>query len=162
MDIKTNLNTVWYQNAKGDGRIKANYLKTKIAIPESLGGSGEGANPKELLVSSAATCYITTLVYILQTKKLPVAGLIMNSEATNSKQEGFKIIHYPHVILSIDATEDQIELAHEAIVAADKGCAIGNLLKKAEVEIEFEGKVSLVSDKDVVSQYVEDHGLDWF
>ncbi|AZV59450.1 OsmC family protein [Peribacillus frigoritolerans] len=140
-DLKTNLKTVWYGNTKGNGKIQTNNLETNIAIPEALGGSGEGAEPKGLLVSSAVACYTMTLVAILEARKLPVAGLTMDSEASNSKEEGFKIIHYPHIILSANATEDQIQLANRAIMAADKGCAVGNMLKKADVQIEIKGKV---------------------
>lgn len=160
-EFKTILNTVWYRDAKGDGRMKANKLKTKIAIPEPLGGSGEGANPKELLVSSAAACYIMTLVYTLQTKKLPVVGLIMNSEGNNSKEDRFTIVHYPQIILSTDATEEQAQSAYEAVEAADQRCEVGNLLKKTDVQIQVEGKVSVMSEENIVSQYVKDYGLDW-
>ncbi|MGM0924107.1 MAG: OsmC family protein [Bacillota bacterium] len=142
-DSKTNLKTVWYGNTKGNGRIQANDLETNIAIPESFGGSGEGAEPKELLVTSAVACYTMTLVAMFETRKLPVARFTMDSETSNSKEEGFKIIHYPHIILSADATEDQIQSANRAIMAADKGCAVGNMLKKADVQIDIEGKVSI-------------------
>lgn len=159
-EMNLNVNTVWYGNAKGDGRIKANELQTKIAIPETLGGSGEGADPKGLLVSSAASCYLSTLVYMLQTKQLPVTGMIMRTEANNLK-EGFSITHYPHIVLSANSTEEQIASANGLVEAADKACTVGNLLKKADVKIEIQGKVSLESDKDVVSEFVEEYGLDW-
>ncbi|MCI2256480.1 OsmC family protein [Domibacillus sp. PGB-M46] len=146
--LKTNLKIVWNGNTKGAGRVKAAHLETNIAIPESLGGSGEGTEPKELLVTSAAACYSMTLVAMLETRKLPVAGLTMDSEATNSKEEGFKIIHYPHVILSANATEEQVQSANRTILAADKGCAIGNMLKKADVQIDLEGKVSVASGEE--------------
>lgn len=142
---KTNLKTIWDGNTKGNGNIKGNYLETKIAIPEVLGGSGEGTDPKELLLSSATACYTMTLVAMLATRKLPVSELIVDSEATNSKEEGFKFIHYPHVLLSADATEEQIQSVNRTIVAADKGCTIGNMLKKADVQIEIKGKVSVAS-----------------
>ncbi|WP_144529284.1 OsmC family protein [Peribacillus simplex] len=71
------------------------YLDTKIAIPTSLGGSGNGANPKEVLVASVTTCYAATLTFVLESRKLPVAELTVNSEASISDNE-FKIIHYPH------------------------------------------------------------------
>lgn len=160
-ESKTIVNTVWYRNTKGDGRIKANELKSNIAIPESLGGSGQGTNPKELLISSATACYIMTLVFMLQTKKLPVAGLIMSTEAINSKEEGFKITHHPQIVLSDDGTEDQVQSAYETMMAADQRCEVGNMLKKADVQIQVEGKVSFISNEDVVSQHVEKYGLDW-
>ncbi|MEC2074510.1 OsmC family protein [Metabacillus fastidiosus] len=140
-DLKINLKTFWNGNTKGNGGIKANYLETKISIPESLGGSGEGAEPKELLVASAVACYKMNLVAMLETRKLPVARFTMESEATDSKEKGFKIIHYPHIILSADATEEQIQSANRTIMAADKACVIGNMLKKADTQIDVEGKI---------------------
>ncbi|WP_379204165.1 hypothetical protein [Paenibacillus sp. GCM10012306] len=47
------MNTVWYKGAKGDGRISSDNLKTRIAIPLLKGGSGDGAEPQQLLMSSA-------------------------------------------------------------------------------------------------------------
>ncbi|PCD05032.1 osmotically inducible protein OsmC [Peribacillus simplex] len=138
-DSKTKLKTVWYGNTKGNGKIQANDLETNIAIPESFGGSGEGAEPKGLLVNSAVACYTMTLVAMLETRNLPVAGFTMDSEASNSKEEGFKIIHYPHINF-VSATEDQIQSANRAILAADKGCSVGNMLKKANVQIDIEVK----------------------
>jgi peroxiredoxin-like protein len=148
--VNFNLKTVWDGNTKGNGKIQANNFETNIAIPESLGGTGEGAEPKGLLVSSAAACYSMTLVAMLETRKLNVTGLTMNSEATNSKEEGFKITHYPNVLLSADATEEQIESANRAIMAADKGCAVGNMLKKADVQINIVGNVSVTSGEDKI------------
>ncbi|MFB9758623.1 hypothetical protein [Ectobacillus funiculus] len=54
----------------------------------------------------------------------------------------FKIIHHPHMVLSEDATEKQIQIANRLFAAADKGCAVGNLLKKADVKIEVQRKLS--------------------
>ncbi len=66
----------------------------------------------------------------------------MNSEASISDNE-FKIIHYPHIVLSAGATEEQIQSAQRATEAADKGCDVGNILKKADVKNEVQGKVSV-------------------
>lgn len=141
-EVKTNLKAVWNGGISGNGTMKADYLDTKIAAPAVKGGSGDGAHPSELLVSSAATCYIATLTYMLESRKLPVVELAVNSEATVS-DDGFNITHYPQIVLSKDATEDQVQSAHRAIEGADRGCDIGNLLKKAGVAIEAKGKVTL-------------------
>ncbi|RLL48465.1 osmotically inducible protein OsmC [Oceanobacillus piezotolerans] len=140
-DMKINVNAVWNEGVTGNGTLKSENLDTKIAIPTFLGGSGKGANPKEVLVSSVTTCYAATLTFALESRKLPVAELIVNSEANISDNE-FKITHYPHIVLSADATEEQIQSAQRATEAADKGCEVGNLLKKADVKIEIQGKVS--------------------
>jgi peroxiredoxin-like protein len=141
-ELKTTVNIAWNGGATGNGTLKAEYLDTKVAIPTSLGGSGNGADPKELLVSSATTCYIATLTYMLESRKLPIVQLTLNSEASIS-DKGFNITHAPQIVLAADATEDQVQSAERAIEGADKGCEVGNLLKKAGVVIEAQGKVSL-------------------
>ncbi|WP_317957525.1 OsmC family protein, partial [Paenibacillus chitinolyticus] len=121
--------------------------------------SGEGANPMEILVSAAAACYTSTLTSTLETQQLPVAGLIMDSEATKS-EEGMRIVHFPQIVLTADATEEQVQSAKEAIVTADQNCFVGNMLIKGGVQIEVKGKASLNSEADVIRQYVKEHGLD--
>ncbi|WP_179292623.1 OsmC family protein [Bacillus sp. 7884-1] len=141
-EMKTSVKAVWNDGIAGNGMLKAEYLETNVAVPESKGGSGNGANPSELLISSATTCYIATLTFMLETRKVPVVELTVNSEATIS-DNGFNITHYPQIILSVDATEAQVQSAQRAIEGADRGCEVGNLLKKAGVVIEAKGKVSL-------------------
>ncbi|MCG7334601.1 OsmC family protein [Sporosarcina sp. ACRSM] len=141
-ELKTNLNIVWNGGKTGKGTLTADYLETDVAIPTALGGSGNGTDPKELLVSSATTCYIATLTYMLETRKLPVVELTINTAASVSNT-GFNIAHAPQIVLAADATEDHVQSAERAIEGADKSCEVGNLLKKAGVVIEVQGKVSL-------------------
>src|SRR5690625_2705694 len=144
-DAKTNLKTVWNGGVKGSGSIKANYLETNIAIPESLGGSGEGAEPKEILITSATACFTLTLTAMLEGRKLPVTKINVETESTNTKEEGFTIMHSTYIILSAGATDDHIQSAQKAIEIADKRCEVGNLLRKADVQIKADGKVSTAS-----------------
>jgi len=117
-------------------------LDTKIAIPKALKGSGNGADPKELLVSSAAACYVETLTAILENRKLPVEDHSLQTEATLFNNE-LKISHFPKIVLSADATEAQVQSAKRTLKAADRACNVGNLLKKAGVDIELQGNVFL-------------------
>src|SRR5690625_3360770 len=105
----TILKTVWNGDATGKGNIKANFLETDIAIPKPLGGNGEGAEPKEILIASATACFTMTLTGMLQGRKLLVEKITMDTESTKSKEEGFKIIHSPHIILSAGTTDVQIQ-----------------------------------------------------
>ncbi|SDI57211.1 OsmC family protein [Natribacillus halophilus] len=144
-DTKTNLKTVWSGGAKGSGSIKVNDLETNIAIPESLGGSGEGADPKEILLTSATACFIMTLTGMLEGRKIPVSSIDVDTESIKSKEEGFKIIHDTRITVSADATEAQIQSAHKTIEIADNKCEVGNMLRKADVQIKAEGNVSIES-----------------
>ena len=141
-ELTTNVDVVWNGGKTGQGTLKAEFLDTQVAIPIALEGSGDGADPKELLVSSAVTCYIATLTSILENRKLPIVENTMKSKGSIS-DDGFKITHYPKIVLSNDATEAQRKAAERAIEGADRACDIGNLLKKAGVIIESQGQVSL-------------------
>ncbi|KTT86517.1 hypothetical protein RSA37_11515 [Mammaliicoccus sciuri] len=142
----TNLKTVWNYDIKGYGSIKGNNLDIKIAIPEELGGSGEGSNPKQILVSSAASCYIMTLVSIIETRKLPVIELTMSSEMSILEDNTLNIIHYPRIVLSDQKSDEVYQSAYRAFIIADKGCAIGNLLKKTDVNINIKGEITYIED----------------
>lgn len=133
------LNTVWYAGAKGDGIIEGDHLNIPIAIPINQAGSGDGAEPKQLLVSSAISCYIMTLAYMLDTNKLPVASLTMNTERI-SKQG---ITHYPHVQLNSKATEEQVEKVNSLFQKAHEECYIAQLLLKAGESVEVIGKTTI-------------------
>src|SRR3954453_16276183 len=102
-DMKIDVNAVWDGGVTGNGTLKAEHLDTKIAIPTSLGGSGNGANPKEVLVASVSTCYTGNLTFVLENRKLPVVELTVNSEVNISYNE-FEIIHFPEIVLSADAS----------------------------------------------------------
>lgn len=138
---KTNANVVWRNGVKGDGLLKTEVIDTKIAIPVSSGGSGNGASPMEFLLSSVTACYTGVLVSMIDSRELPVEEVTVNSEVSVNDKE-FKIIHYPRLVLSNSVTEKQLELANRLFVSADKGCAVGNLLKKADVKIEVQGEIS--------------------
>lgn len=140
---KTTLKMEWNGNKSGSGKVEAGYLKTEIAVPQSFGGTGEGTEPKELLVTSAATCFMLTLVSMLEARNLTVESLEMHSEASVSKEEGFKITHHPAIVLPTGGTEEEIQSVDRTFAAADRNCEVGNMLKKAGVQIHINGEVSL-------------------
>ncbi|WP_170061415.1 OsmC family protein [Rummeliibacillus pycnus] len=136
---KTNVNAVWNGGIADNGTLKSEHFDIQIALSKSSGGSGNGADPKVLLVSSATTCYIETLIFMLESRGLPVDELTVNTDTT----DGFTITHYPKIVLSADATEAQIESAQRIIEGADRGCKVGNLLRKAGIIISVQGEVSI-------------------
>ncbi|WP_197233554.1 OsmC family protein [Priestia endophytica] len=139
--METNVKVVWHDGVKGNGSLKAEVLDTKIAVPTEFGGSGNGASPKEILIASATACYSSVLTSMIESRDLPIVEMTIESKGWISDNE-LKIIHHPHIVLSNNATKKQIQIAERLFVAADKGCTIGNLLKKADVKIEIIGQIS--------------------
>lgn len=52
-------------------------------------------------------------------------------------------------IQKINAAEKEILSVDRAFVAADKGCAVGTMLKKADAQIDIVGKVTVESGEEV-------------
>ncbi|HFP9448086.1 TPA: OsmC family protein [Raoultella ornithinolytica] len=137
----TTLKLDWTGLTQGAGIIESEEMKLPVAIPEHFGGTGKGANPKQLLTSSAASCYLMTLAAMLQGHKIPASGISLHSELTGTQKSNMKIEHVVEVTLSGDATQPQLVGAQALIKDADKSCMIGNLLKDAGVEITISGNI---------------------
>ncbi|MGK9184781.1 OsmC family protein [Priestia filamentosa] len=139
--METNVKVIWQDGIKGHGSLKAEVLDTKIAVPTEFGGSGNGASPKEVLIASATACYSSVLTSLIESRNLPLVEMMIESKGMTSDDE-LKIVHHPHIVLSKNATEKQIQIAERLFATADKGCIVGNLLKKADVNIEIQGEIS--------------------
>ncbi|RQW62775.1 OsmC family protein [Vibrio viridaestus] len=141
MDIKLDLS--WEGGMKGSGLIESEGLSTKISIPSVYGGLGEYSNPKELYVASTAACFLSTLTAISDGKKLPIESLTVETQA-HEEGDNFTIHHVANVILSAESTESDAENAKAYTEKADKICVVGNLARKAGVEVTAEAVVSKV------------------
>lgn len=132
----------WNGLTKGSGTIEAEKITLPVAIPAHFGGTGEGANPKELLAASAASCYLMTLAAMLQRHKIPASGITMTTELTGDKPADMHISHRVEIILQEDIQADLNQSVQTLIHNADKSCMIGNLIKQSGVQITIEGKVA--------------------
>jgi len=125
----------WNDGFKGAGQIKGANFGVQIGIPQSYGGSGAGANPKELLASSAAACFIATLTSILENRKTPVAELAVATHVLET-DEGISITHEVDLKVVPGSTEEDTSTVQASVERADKVCAVGNILRKAGTQIE--------------------------
>ncbi|NEU25482.1 OsmC family protein [Paenibacillus polymyxa] len=135
----------WNGGRNSDGRIEAGQLRTAISIPAEMGGPGVGTNPDEMLLGAAATCYLITLAAMMERAGLPVVSLTLESEGivdvTNNIFTYRRIVHRPRVLLSVDATEGQIEQALRLAEQAESSCMIsravaGNVALSTEPVVE--------------------------
>lgn len=138
----TTLQMNWSGSTKGSGTIEADKMKLPIAIPEHFGGTGEGANPKELLAASAASCYLMTLVAMLQGHKIPATGVTMTTELSGDKPANMHIVHTVQLELQEGVQPEQKQEAQSLIEKADKSCMIGNLIKESGVKITITSKAT--------------------
>lgn len=133
-DATINLETTWDGGFTGQGLIKGDGFEIATAIPTALGGSGAGADPKQLYVAAATACFTATLRAITEKKKVPVDAIAVSTHAV-AGDENFTIAHTVALTMAPDAGDAGAAAAHDAVETADRICAVGNLARKAGVEI---------------------------
>ncbi|WPP40588.1 OsmC family protein [Paenibacillus hunanensis] len=126
------LDADWKGGRNSEGTISSGNLNTVISIPQPMGGPGTGTNPDEMLLGAAATCYIITLAAMLERSNITVEQLTMQSQGnvdvTNNIFTYKEIIHRPHVVLSADATAQELEKAELLAHKAEQSCMISRAL----------------------------------
>ena len=128
------------------GEIEARNFKTQISIPPEMDGPGVGTNPDEMLLGAAATCYIITLAAMMERSKLEKQALTMESEGIVEVIKGVitykRIIHKPHLVLTPDASEKDLVLAHKLAEKAESSCMITRAIK-GNVEVELQADIRI-------------------
>lgn len=133
----------WEGGRKGKGRMAAGNLSSVITTPASMGGSGEGTNPDELLVSAAGSCYLMTLAFALEKERIPVVEFKVTSAGTASDEGGLhfeKIVHYPRIVIPADADENLEEKVHELVKVSESRCMVSKALQ-GNVDVIVEASV---------------------
>ncbi|WP_176084753.1 OsmC family protein [Martelella sp. HB161492] len=136
------LTAAWQGDFKGQGKISGDGWDVTIGIPADLGGSGAGADPKQLYTASTLACFTATLRAITANKKIPVETLAVETSAV-ATDEAFSIEHTALLQLKQAASDADIKAAQRAVETADKICAVGNLARKAGVSIHAKANISI-------------------
>ncbi|OWQ78017.1 OsmC family protein [Stenotrophomonas maltophilia] len=135
-DHAVHLSTTWVGFVKGKGELESPGLQAPIAIPEHFGGTGKGANPKQLLMAAAASCYVMTFVAMAQARSIDATRISLSSDLSTRADKGLHLEHQVTVKLAPDATEEDRKAVDALISSADKACMVGNLLKAGGMTIE--------------------------
>ncbi len=134
MSLNITLNADWNGGVDGKGQIKAEDASFDIAIPKAYGGAGTDTHPKELYVAATQACFLATLRGITAMKKLPVEHIRVETQSIID-DKSFEIKHQAVLTLSSGSSDKEIETAKTLIERADTICEVGNLARKAGVQI---------------------------
>lgn len=140
------LTAVWNGGRNSTGSIESGELKTRISIPEPMGGPGVGTNPDEMLLGAAATCYIITLAAMLERASIAVESLTLDSEGivdvTNNIFTYKSIIHRPKLVLAEGQGEEVRGKAERLAHKAEGSCMITRALQ-GNVEVAAEPSITV-------------------
>ena len=129
-DLSFDVELCWSQaGAHGAGALQTNDLTLEISGPSSMGGSGVGASPEELLVSAVSSCYVATLFGVLRGARLPVDSLAVSAKGTVMGLPGHA--RFARIVVSpmvLGGDSDRREEYQSAASAAHDRCFIGRAL----------------------------------
>ena len=142
-----NVSVTWTGGRDGRGEATSGYSghTTPIAVPPEFQGVGGASNPEEMMTAAIASCYSITYGIVSSMRRLPVASL--NVEATGTvEQDGpkftyTKIVIRPNIVLTSEATDDQLKMAEDVAHKADGYCIITNAVR-GSVAVSVEPTVS--------------------
>jgi peroxiredoxin-like protein len=130
---------------KGDGGLTGAGLTSRFSVPESLGGSGVGTNPEELLLSAAASCYAITLSAIVARRGLAMERLDVETQGFVDANAGLRferIVHRPTMTAPAGTTVEQRTLLLEVARIAERACMVSSALR-GNVRVEVEPTVGV-------------------
>lgn len=105
--------------ATADGRIDLD-----LAIPVSMGGSGNGANPEQLFAAGYSACFHSALQAVARSKKVDIAGSSVGGRVDigPNGEGGFQLA----VLLEVVLPGVEHGIAQELADAAHQVCPYSN------------------------------------
>lgn len=132
----------WAGGRDGSGDVTAGHsgVKIEIAVPPEFQGPGGATNPEELLTSAIAACYSITFGIVAANRKLPIQSFQVDAVGT-VEQAGMSftyktIVVRPTIVLTAEASDDQVKIAEDLAHKADAYCIVTNAVRgKVEVTV---------------------------
>lgn len=111
-----------------------NRVDLDLAVPESMGGSGAGANPEQLFAAGYAACFHSALQMVARERKVAVDGSSVGAQVHLGGLEsgGFGLA----VTLEITLPEVDATVARELADAAHQVCPYSNATR-GNIEVEL-------------------------
>lgn len=133
----------WTGGRNGNGGLGFEHsgVEVPLAVPPEFGGAGGASNPEELLTGAVAACYAITYGIVSTNRRLPVLNLKVEAVGT-VHQDGANYVYTqvtlrPRVVLTAEATDEQLALAEDLAQKAEKYCIVTNTIRdKVHVVIE--------------------------
>lgn len=105
-----------------------------LAVPESMGGSGNGANPEQLFAAGYAACFHSALQMVARERKVSIEGSSVGAQVHLGGVEGggFGLA----VTLEVTLPEVDHDVARELADGAHQACPYSNATRgNIEVDI---------------------------
>lgn len=127
--LSYDVTTTWEATPESVGAMIGSGLTTDISTAKSLGGPGIGTNPEELLVASAAGCYLMTLRTLLANRNVRYDHIEMNSRGYVESDHGLRFDRIEHRPLVVLESPDEEEVVKHLALHAAHACMVSSALR---------------------------------
>jgi len=124
---------------RGTAASESGQIDVKIAIPQELGGNGEGTNPEELFAAGYAACFGSALQTVAAMEKKRVKDVSITARVGLGQLEGGRF----GLEVKLEALVPGLEQgeAEELVAKAHKACPYSNATR-GNIPVELEVRVS--------------------
>jgi Ohr subfamily peroxiredoxin len=112
----------------GTSRTADGRLEVSLAIPEELGGEGDGTNPEQLFAAGYAACFASALNRAGQLTERSTEGSSVSAEVDLVRGSGDARFAL-EVELKVRLPELDHDTAMELVARADKSCPYSNAVR---------------------------------
>jgi len=119
----------WSGGRNSVGHIESSGITSKLSAPANLDGPGVGTNPEELLLSSAAGCYMITLASLLTNRSIPYIRIELESEAFVENDKGLRFDRIEHRPTVVVEGQVDVEKVKSLTLHAEHACMVSSALR---------------------------------
>ncbi|UWF57762.1 SACOL1771 family peroxiredoxin [Staphylococcus hyicus] len=128
------INFEWQGGRNSVGKLQGDVIHEQFSIPNSLGGTGIGTNPDELLVSAAGSCFTISLAATLERAHIKVKKLNVSTIGTASLSHQIftmeEITHHVNIYVQDFESKQKLHQRLERLLhIADRNCMVSNSLR---------------------------------
>ena len=132
----------WTGDSNSVGSLQSpGGLHCQFAVPTDFGGPGGCPSPEEMLLAALASCYVITIAYMAELKKLPLQKQTIQVQGIEERDPQTRRLRFTRFEINLrftvasDATDAQIENILKLARDAKTFCLVSNSLSE---QIQFE------------------------
>jgi len=116
-------------------------------VPTEFGGPGGCPSPEEMFLASIASCYVITLAYIAQTKKLPLQSQTIHIKGTVERDAQTRKLRFTQIIIQLnlkvagELNDAQRESLLKSAYDAKGFCLVSNSVRE-DIQFHIETQIS--------------------
>jgi peroxiredoxin-like protein len=122
----------WYGGPRARGEFMGSTLGAPFSMPREMAGPGVGTSPEELLLASAASCFLITLSARLQSAEVSFDGIDLETYGRLERRTALRftdIEHRPRILHTEAVSAEARAISAAEAVRAEEICMISNALR---------------------------------